>query len=273
MTSGSLQPPNFDASSTTHMRNLVLPASLLVTVLATAQVDINKLMQQPAGGQGPGNGVRMEDDTDPFVPNEFIGSFRMEMHRYKGTVEEKASPLQMRYWSSADKTLNQMEMPEQRQRMKTLTDLQGKWTYTLMTDEQGTKRAMKSRKKKFVLAEPAGERKEPSIVTTKETRTIEGHTCTKVIVTTTEGSWTGWVAPDVKAPFADMTRNVQQRGNESTLRAMRAVQGMPLEFEWVPTDGSSRLVSYIKELVVGKVDPAVFSLDGYSVMEIPNFGQ
>lgn len=265
----------------------LLASAALLT--ASAQIDINKMMQermqqrQAQGGQGSGtgpgdgsgHGVKMEDDNDPFVPNEFIGSFRMEMHTYKGAEEQKGSPMNMRYWSKEDMTLSTTEMPERKgQQMKMLTDLKGKWSYMLMTDEKGKRTAMKSRKKKVVMEEAGTTAtKEPVITVTKETREIEGQTCTKVIVVTEDGTWTGWVAKDVKAPFADMMRSAQQRGNDGHMRAMNGVDGMPLEFEWLPTDGKSRMVCFIKELQNGKVDPAVFSLDGYELMEMPNFGR
>ncbi|MBK8497626.1 MAG: DUF4412 domain-containing protein [Flavobacteriales bacterium] len=257
-------------------------------IAGTAQVDINKMMQErmqrrqaegqgsgTAPGDGSGHGVKMEDDNDPFVPNEFIGSFRMEMHHYDGTVEQKNSPMNTRYWSKEDMTLNATEMPERKGRqMKMLTDLKGKWSYMLMTDEKGKRTAMKSRKRKVVMEEASTTaKKEPVITVTKETRVIEGHTCTKVIVVTEDGTWTGWVAKDVKAPFTDMMRSVQQRGNDNHMHAVQGVDGMPLEFEWLPADGKSRMVCYIKELESGKVDPAVFSLDGYEVVEMPSVGR
>ncbi|HRH37138.1 MAG TPA: DUF4412 domain-containing protein [Flavobacteriales bacterium] len=272
------------------MRLPITLFSSLALLVANAQVDINKIMQErmqqhgAAGGQGdPGHGqgngtgnggVRMQDDNDPFVPNEFIGSFRMEMHHYKADVEEKNSPTNMRYWSTTDMTLNHMELPERKgQTMKMLTDLKGKWSYMLVDDGKGKRTAMKSHKKKVVMEERKGEHKEPTINVTSETKVIEGHTCTKVIVMNEDGTWTGWVAKDVKAPFAEMMRANGQRGSDSHMKAMNGLQGMPLEFEWAPTDGKSRMVCYIKDLVVGKVDASVFSLDGYEVMEMPSFGR
>ena len=261
------------------MRTILTLLASIALLSTSAQVDINKMMQERMarqgqdGSKGAGGSTTMVDDTDPFVPNEFIGSFRMEMHSYTGTTEEKNSPMNVRYWSSADMTLNAVQMPEQRgQQMRMLTDLKGKWSYMLMTDEKGKKTAMKSPKKKVVGAGTASGKQDPVITMTKETKMIEGHTCTKVIVVSEDGTWTGWVAEDVKAPFTDMTRSMQQRGDQSHVNAMRSVQGMPLEFEWVPTDGKSRMVCYVKELEAGKVDTSVFSLDGYEVMEMPSFG-
>ncbi|MBK9759686.1 MAG: DUF4412 domain-containing protein [Flavobacteriales bacterium] len=253
------------------MRNLILPAALLVTVLATAQTDINKMIQERMAGSG----MKIEDDTSPFVPNEFIGSFRMEMHMLDGATEKKNSPTNMHYWSTEDMTMNKMEMSDTKgQDMRMMTDLKNKWQYTLMIDERGKKSAMKSKKKKVTMAETekkAGN--EPEITVTNETKTIEGHVCTKAIVKTEEGLWTGWVAKDLKAPFSDMNRNTGQRGNEQMMKNMKGLQGFPLEFEWVDAKGNGRMVCNIKDLKVGSVDPSVFSLDGFEVMEMPSFGQ
>lgn len=226
------------------------------------------LQERMAGG-----GMKVEDDNSPFVPNEFVGSFRMEMHMFDGAAEKKNSPTNMRYWSTEDKTMNKMEMPDEKGRdMRMMTDLKGKWQYTLMTDEKGKKTAMKSKKKKVTMAEEKAT-KEPEITVTSETKTIEGHVCTKTIVKTEDGTWTGWVAKDIKAPFGDMARSVGHRGNDKMMKSYKGMQGFPLEFEWVDAKGTDRIVCYMKELKVGPVDAGVFSLDGYEVTEMPSFGQ
>ena len=269
------------------MRTSLTLLASLAFLTTTAQVDINKMMQErmqqrqagqgsgTGSGDGSGHGVKMEDDNDPFVPNEFIGSLRMEMHHYKEGVELKTSPTNMRYASSAEWTSMKNEMSGQQQGrdMRIVTDLKGKWSYMLMTDEEGKKSAMKSHKKKMVMTDEAAKKKEPTVTVTTETRTIEGHVCTKVIAVSEDGTWTGWVAKGVKGPFADILRTMAQRGDDSHMGAMKGLDGMPMEFEWVPTDGKSRMVCYIKELVSGKVDPSVFSLDGYEVMEMPSYGR
>lgn len=266
------------------MRTSITLFSLLSVLVASAQVDINKMIQdrmkQQDGGQpgstGTPGGTTMQDDNDPFVPNEFSGSFRMEMHHYKNGEEAKHSPTNMLYWSTSDMTLMRNAAAEQQgQEMKILTDLKGKWTYTLMTDKKGKKTAMKSRKQKVTTATDArGNKKPPVITKTKETRVIEGRTCTKVIAVSEDGTWTGWMADDLKSPFLDMARNVggsKQGGDE--MSAAQDIDGMVLEFEWVTTDGVSRTTAFVRDLVVGKVDGSTFSLDGYEVMEMPSFGR
>ncbi len=78
---------------------------------------------------------------------------------------------------------------------------------------------------------------------------------------------------DIKAPFGDMARSVGQRGNDKMMKNYKGMQGFPLEFEWVEAKGKDRMVCYMRELVIGKVDPSVFSLDDYEVTEMPSFGQ
>lgn len=245
-------------------------ASLFLGAIAatsTAQFDINSILQQQ------GAGMRMEDDNDPFVPNTFTGSFNMEMHMFEGATEKKESPMNLRYWSNADMTLVQMAMPGGAGRdMKVMTDLKGKWQYMLMADAEGKRMAMKSRKKKIVVADSAAQKQnameEMDITVTSEKKTIEGRVCTKVIGKCAEGLWTGWVAKDLEGPYADMARHVRA-GDANMNKRMSEVQGFALEFEWIPADGKDRIVCYIKDLLPGTVDGDVFSLDGYEMIQIP----
>ncbi len=74
----------------------------------------------------------------PGDPNAFIGSFRMEMHTFKSGKEDKHSPVNLRYWSTADKLIYAMEMPGQPQQMRMLTDLRTNSSYTLIDDGRAT---------------------------------------------------------------------------------------------------------------------------------------
>ncbi|MEO8067312.1 MAG: hypothetical protein ABI599_06435 [Flavobacteriales bacterium] len=232
-----------------------------------AQYDINAILQKQ------GTGMRMEDDNDPFVANEFTGSFSMEMHLFDGPTEMKESPMNLRYWSSENKMLVQMSVPGQGSRdVKMMTDLEGKWQYMLMTDTEGKRMAMKSRKKKMVLSDSLRKEQtgkpETDITITNEKKTIEGRTCTKVIGKSEDGLWTGWVARDLKGPYADMAKHI--RASDAAMnKHMMELPGFALEFEWAPTDGKNRIVCYIKDLVPGTVDTDVFSIDGYEMIQIP----
>jgi len=254
------------------MRTPLLLLGFAALITAQAQINIGNMMPKSATG---GKDVSVEDDTSPFVPNSFIGSFRMENHLFSKGVEEKNSPTNMRYWSSAEMTLTKMELPDAKEseEMRILTDLKGKWQYMLMVDEKGTKTAMKTKKKTIVVKDD-GKDAAPEVTVTEETKVIDGHTCTKVIVKSTDGSWTGWVAKDLPAPFGDMMRNVKT-GDPGMSKRMSELQGFPLEFEWADANGKDSMKCYMKDVVVGKVDESVFSIEGYEVTEMPSmsFGQ
>lgn len=245
----------------------------LLTIPAASQSSIqDKIMESLQKNKDPkGSGVedvKVEDDNDPFVPNAFVGSFRMEMHQFVKDVESKDSPTNMRYWSSPDMTLIGIS-PEGTKgtEMKMLTDLKGKWSYILMTDDKGKKTAMKSRKKKITFT--AAEDNDTKFTVTNETKVIDGHTCTKVIGTTEDGTWTGWVAKDLAIPFGDIANSMNRSAMQKKKQDWAGIQGFPLEYETVDKNGKDRMVVYVKDLQIGTVDPSVFSISDYKVMEIP----
>ena len=266
-------PPNYFAMTTA--RFLALSTTIALSTVLIAQTDINKMVQDAMAKQAGGGSVKVTEDTDPFVPNDFIGSFTMEMHTFTGETEDKGSPIKITYHSDADKTLMQTSAQGMEgQEMKMMTDLKGKFQYMLMTDKKGKKTAMKQKKMKVTVADEKS-KDQPVVKRTDAVKTIQGHTCTKYIATSKDGEWVGWVAPDVKAPFTDMTRN-SAKGSESINKGMGEMPGMPLEWEYVSADGKQKGVCYVRNLVVGNVSGDVFNLDGYEVMDMtamPMFGK
>ncbi|MBS1547262.1 MAG: DUF4412 domain-containing protein [Bacteroidetes bacterium] len=258
------------------MRLLLPFATALLCMPVQAQNDAHQ--HQPENNidhlstSGNVGQVKVEDDNDPFKPNAFTGSFRMELHRYANAVEDADGPMNMHYWSSPDMTLMQMAAPSAKGSpqtdMKILTDLKGKWTYFLMTDPRGNKTAMKSRKQKVIIGEDKADDLHDFKVT-NETKMIDGHKCTKVVGTTEDGTWTGWVAKDIAVPFSDlansMSRSAMQRGRQN----WEGLSGFPLEFETADKDGKMTMQAFVKDLQVGNVDPSVFSITDYKVMEVP----
>lgn len=257
-----------------HNALLLLPCialSLSTPASLSAQVDINKMIQERMEESGQGK-AKIEDDTDPFVPNMFSGSFRMEMHSYQGEAEQQNSPMDMHYWSIPEMTLVKTTAPNIKLDVKMLTDLKGKWQYLLMTDDKGTLSAMKSPKKKIKMDEDLA-RNVPDVQVTDETKTIDGHLCNKVTSKSEKGLWTGWVTKEIDAPFADMMRQVHYQGQTDHSEVLTGAYGMPLEYEWVDANGKDRMVCYIRDLRIGEVDQKLFSLEGYEVMEMPSFGK
>ncbi len=241
------------------LKTLLLPLALGCSTILAAQVDLNAIMQQS------GSDVQMVPDTDPFTPNAFVGSFRMVMTVQEGA--EAPASHDLHYYSSAEKTLVRMPGGKGPGGGSMLTDQKGKWTYMLVDDGR-QKMAMRTKKMKFVDARADAPSDPPEVTVTNETKVIDGRTCTKVIVKNEDGTWTGWVAKDIKAPFADIARSMGA-GQGHDRNGLEQVQGFPLEYEWVDANGSDRMHCLVKDLKMGAVDASVFSLDGYQVMDIP----
>jgi hypothetical protein len=257
--------------------HLPLVIGLLGITTMHAQVDMNSLMQQAQGGAF--GGVTIVEDTDPFTPNVFVGSIRMEIRSFEKDTEAKDSPMRMRYHSREDMTLMEPEVQQKgMEQMKVLTDLKGKWQYTLMTDKKGKRTAMKMKKMKVVVQDDGTDTEaggEPRVERGTETRTIHGQRCTKYTVTDEDGTWTGWVAEGVPTPFMDMARSVSNGKGGGMDRTPSGLDGMPMEYEYVSADGKERMEVKVTEFSLGAPDEKFFSLAGYEVMEMPtmNFGR
>ncbi len=254
------------------MRFLLPIAAALIAIPAAAQSDTH---QHPHGVTTSGNvgQVQVEDDNDPFKPNAFTGSFRMEVHLFKDGAEVQDEPMNMHYWSSPDMTLISMAARNNKGKpgteMKMLTDLKGKWSYILMTDPKGNKTAMKSRKQKYTFDTAGKDAKHSDFTVTKETKMIDGHKCTKVIGKTEDGTWTGWVAKDIAVPFADIASTMTHSAIQRDRQNWNGLSGFPMEYDVTDKDGKKVTEVFVKDLKVGDVDPNIFSIADYKVMEIP----
>ena len=261
-----------------NMRLFLPLCAALLAIPATAQSDPDHRPMESPSRNGASIGMSMGDmkvvdDNDPFEPNTFIGSLRMEIHSFKNGEEAKESPMEMQLWNSPDKTLISLNAAKtQGTDLKMLNDLKGKWSYIMMATPNGNKTAMKSHKKKIITS---GDDKDKNIqfTVTKETKTIDGHPCKKVISRSEDGIMTAWIAQDIPMTFGDLLRNMRQPGQPDRFEAFDGVKGFPLEMTSESIDGKEKTVTYVKDLHLGPVDENIFSLEGYKLMEIPGMGQ
>ncbi|MEZ4789040.1 MAG: DUF4412 domain-containing protein [Flavobacteriales bacterium] len=247
------------------MRKHILPlaaGALLLATTTTAQVDMNAILQQS------GSNMRMEQDTDPFVPNAFVGSFTMDMHFFENGKESKNSPMISTIHSSESKLAFDSKSPEMKESVRMIIDQKEKMQYMLMDDGKGNKMAMKTRKMKVTGMEESN-RNAADIQVTDETKTIDGHVCKKMIAKDEDGTWTGWMAQDIEMPFHSVMRDMRGKGAEMHDDALAGVHGFPLEYEWVSNDGKERVTCRIRDLKLGTVDEGAFSMKGYQLMEMP----
>ena len=206
----------------------------------------------------------------PGGKDNFVGSFRVELHRYNGTVEENASPTNYLCWMNKAMLLYKLVIPASSQpELRQLCDLRSDARWTLVNDDHGNRTAMKGR---YVEATENTDTKDaPKAIRTAETRTIEGYTCVKMTATNKEGTWTAWVATELKDPYPNMVRTMEPQ-TAQRFAGQPAWDGFPLEYEWTSVTGE-RIVCQVKELVVGSVDEKLFDLEGYKTIELPMFGQ
>ncbi len=254
-----------------------LITALLVPYFAAAQIDLNKMMLQKQPGSDQKGSVQVQEDESPYVPNSFVGSYRMEMHIFKKGVEDKHSPMNIRYAFQKDMTAMNIEnMDEKARTMRMLYDLPNKWQYMLMDDGKGKKSAIKQKMKKIKMdTDKKNGADEMKISMTDEYKDIDGHKCRKITGENAEGKGEWWVAQDVDIDMMQVMSIVEARGRAHDEYARFGGKGLPMEMNWEKTDGSDRITMSTKEIVIGKADPGFFDLSGYQVTDMtamPGFG-
>ncbi len=240
---------------------------LLATLLCTttyAQVDMQDLLQQHLQQSG----ITIEDDNDPFSPNVFVGSFRMEMQRFENGKRDEAGTMDITFVNSADKTAITTTAPGRKETVRMVRDLRTKTEYMLMDDPDGGKMALKTRMKKVTVTGGYADNA-ADLQVTDETKVIDGHTCVKVIVKDEGGTWTGWLAKDMEVPFTQMLRSMGKHDQMGAAQ-LEGVSGFPLEYEWVDATGEEKVICHIRDVKQGDVDEKAFSMEGYQVMEMPS---
>lgn len=112
----------------------------------------------------------------------------------------------------------------------------------------------------------------PKIEVTKEIRVIDGMNCTKVTAETDETSTTMWVTSDLSVNYSDLFRIVNTNrnapGSRSALPATKNINGFPLEVLSKDKKTSEEVKINIRNVNTEKLDPALFSLDGYRLTDM-----
>jgi hypothetical protein len=257
------------------MKRLFLPLlALLATVNLPAQ-SMEELMKKAMEQQGGQNQVTVEENTDPFTPLTFTGSFRMEVHSFKNGSEEKDSPVNfiMAFRSDAMAMVPKTGAKEE---TRMVFDLKNKLMYTLVTDEQGQRTGMKMKMMKVNVEGPDdGTTDNTKVTRTSETKVIEGRTCRKYTYSDGDGSGEAWIAEDLKWDMMALEKQMMG-GKGSGAWQKSGMDGLMMETTQTSTDGKEKVVMYTKDLVVGKVDDTLFSTAGFEIQDMtafPVFGQ
>lgn len=246
---------------------------LLISAIVAGNLQAQSLEDlMKAAGQN--NKVTVEENNDPFQPLGFTGSYRMEVHSYKGGAEEKDSPMNVRMAFTDEKMVMAPEgMGKGKEQVRMVYDLKNRYTYTLMTDDKGQKTGIKMRMMKVHVndTDDQDDSDRTQVVRTDETREIEGHRCRKYTYTDKDGAGEAWIAEDID--FDPMRAMNSVVGGQKAERWQETpYSGMLMETTWNAANGKEKVVMYTKDLVVGKVDEALFSTAGHQMMEMPSMG-
>jgi hypothetical protein len=252
------------------MKRLFLPLlALLATVNLPAQ-SMEELMKKAMEEQGGQNKVTVEENTDPFTPLTFTGSYRMEVHSFKNGSEEQDSPVNLIMAFTSD-GMAMVPNTGAKEETRMVFDLKNKLMYTLVTDEQGQRTGIKMKMMKVnVEGTDDGTTDDAKVTRTSETKVIEGRTCRKYTYSDGDGSGEAWIAEDLKWDMiAVMKQMMGAKGSEAWQRS--GMDGLMMENTWTSTDGKEKVVMYTRDVVQGKVDEALFSTAGYEIQDMSSF--
>jgi len=153
--------------------------------------------------------------------------------------------------------------------MKIMVDNAQNKQYMLM-NMNGQKMAMPVDMKSLEKAPEAYS--EPKLTITQETKVINNHKCTKVLTESETQKGIFWVSPDVGMDYAEFYKILsawKSQNNMVRIPELKSVKGFPIEI--VSTDKKKNETTTIKisDISHVKVDPKLFSMDGYQMMDPP----
>lgn len=246
---------------------LISAIFLTSTVHAQSMKDI---MNSALGGKEK---VKVEEDNTPFEPLSFSGSYTWEIHSYKNDVPEKDSPMNLHMGFGPEHMAWIPETKDGKEEMRLVFDLKNKVNYTLITDKKGKRTGIKMKAMRITVSdmedvEDDDDESPTQVVRTNETKVIEGHTCRKYTYKNDDGHGEAWIAEDIKFNAFEAMGNMVGARADDWQKA--PYQGMVMESTWYSTSGKEKVQIYIRNLVVGKVDPDLFSTAGYEIQDMTN---
>ena len=205
--------------------------------------------------------------ADP-EPSPFIGSFHIEVASYKKDKMEKGFPMTVGYY--IDTYAMAMEMNDEKNDMTLIIDRKA-GTMTSKMEDKRDKKAVVMPLRQYRVTGGTGI-EDAAITPTDETRQINGYTCTKFIVETSEDLSDVWATEDLKIDLNSLTAYSLIRNNDrQPMEGWDEVVGFPLLIETTVKGEDIRRVTKTTSVEAGKVDKEPFSLKGYEVQEIPSF--
>lgn len=221
--------------------------------------------------------ISFEEEEDfEVTPSEFIGSFRMTVASTKNGKPQKNGNVAIDYFIDEYRFAFQMNPEQTKENPVTMIyDLKTRKITTLTTDKgkkQGTVLPMPKLAANVDTEDVTGE--DISITKTSETKTIEGYPCVKYLFDSEEMEGEMWMTEDVVVDMSFMSNMVKmkKKGNDAyTMKDWYGVSGTALESHMTNKKDGETFDSYLTNIETGSVDQAVFSTEGYQVMDLSKF--
>lgn len=219
--------------------------------------------------------VSFEEDDEPWeaVASDFVGSFTMEVTTTKNGKSDKSETMKMGYHIDRYRFAFSPEMKDKNVQSSTIIyDLQNR-TMTTMTNDGKKKQAvvmpMMKIKTKVKSEELMGNNL--TFTRTSDTKEIEGYPCVKYLLESDDYTGTVWMTEAFMVDLSVMTQMVKVEGKSGSSlnwKDLYGVEGTSLESHITDKKKNETYDSYYTNLRIGSIDPAVFDLSGYEVMDM-----
>ncbi|MEM9987672.1 MAG: DUF4412 domain-containing protein, partial [Bacteroidota bacterium] len=203
-------------------------------------------------------------------PNDFIGSFILEYHQQKNGKPERGSPAQIAYYLDAYRFA--IEPKEDDTQTILIFHRDEKKVTQKVVSKKGEKTATITPMLniKVSVEDQDVANGEFEMEATGRSKTIQGYTCEEYRVETPDEVTLCWISPDLNLDWRKIAPFVQAKGPKGTIQPnnLYGLSGLTLEAHTQGKNGDWSTDYYLKNLVIGELDPETFSLEGYSVTDL-----
>jgi len=207
----------------------------------------------------------------------FEGSFTMATESYSDETKSM-DPMKtdISFFIKGDKTLMETKVEGMDGNLKVLMDESDDAVYTLMS-QGGQKMAMKNSLSQIQNMADKGtetmENDDYEVTKTSESKTIDGYSCTKYNVTSTEYDGHFWATQELDFSYEELMESINMQGKKSKKTKVPNYSnfgeyGVPLEMYMKEKGGESWIKMDIKNLKEEAVSDKVFDISGYRVMDM-----
>lgn len=241
-----------------------------------SQEDMAKYMEMMGGGA-----VSMEDypDIDEIVPSSFVGSFDMYVTT---TKNGKAKDDGMISWY-IDKydvvMIPQMENNGKQAESKIIINRK-KGVMTMLTNDGGKKSGIVMKMKTIVVdlskTDVEGDNSDMNVQILKnEKQTINGYPCYKVLASNDEMESEAWVTEKIALNMQQMFSFMDMRAkgdNNAYDDKIAQIEGWPIKTISKDKKTGEVTTMEMKNIKDGYIPANITSTEGYSLMQLPDFG-